>query len=159
MYLSSHDVTAGRAFSPLSISIDEVDEVDEDFVRKRVEEGNSHAVISEEITDDVSRTLGTQRTICLTFLYRQRHNSTLFSDKEELEHCVSDAVSEVSTKILAIYLHIQRSTVVSPAELLLGRRFKTRLDVVRPDITSHVTVKQVQQNNSMMRQHTNDIST
>ena len=26
-----------------------MDEVDEDFVRKRVEEGNSHAVISEEL--------------------------------------------------------------------------------------------------------------
>ncbi|XP_062501985.1 uncharacterized protein K02A2.6-like [Corticium candelabrum] len=55
--------------------------------------------------------------------------------------------------------HIQRSTVVSPAELLLGRRFKTRLDVVRPGITSHVTAKQVQQNNSMMGHHTSDILT
>ena len=37
------------------------------------------------------------------------------------------------------------TTGVSPAELLLGRRLKTRLDLVRPDITFHVTTKQAQQ--------------
>ena len=58
-----------------------MDEVDEDFVRKLIEEGDSHAVMSEELQTMFPGLRGPSvRTICSTFLYRERHKSTLFSD-------------------------------------------------------------------------------
>ena len=81
-----------------------MDEVDEDFVRKRVEEGNSHAVISEELQTMFPGLRGLSERSVRRFCTDRRLSRRCSLTKEKLERCVSDAVSEVSTKILAIYL-------------------------------------------------------
>ena len=40
---------------------------------------------------------------------------------------------------------------VSPAQLLLGRNFKTRLDVIKPNVTREVTKKLLQSSNSTLK--------
>ena len=98
-YLSSHDITAGRAFTPLSISMDEVDE---DFVRKRVEESNSHAVITEELQTMFPGLRGLSERSFRRFCTDRGISRRCSLTKEELERCVSDAVSEVSTSYISI---------------------------------------------------------
>ena len=86
-----------------------MDEVDEDFVRKRVEEGNSHAVISEELQTMFPGLRGSGlseqsvRRFCTDRGLGRRCSLT----KEELERRVSDAVSEVSTSYISLgsWLH------------------------------------------------------
>ena len=83
-------------------------EVDEDFVRKRVEVGHSHAVISEELQTMFPGIRGPNERSVRRFRGMSRRCSLT---REELERCVSDAVSEVSTSYLTLgsWLHAHYS--------------------------------------------------
>ncbi|XP_062506210.1 uncharacterized protein LOC134196937 [Corticium candelabrum] len=72
-----------------------MDEVDEDFVRKRVEEGNSHAVISEELQTMFPGLRGLSERSVRRFCTDRGLGRRCSLTKEELERRVSDAVSEV----------------------------------------------------------------
>ncbi|XP_062499233.1 uncharacterized protein LOC134176583 [Corticium candelabrum] len=72
-----------------------MDGVDEDFVRKRVEEGNSHAVISEELQTMFPGLRGLSERSVRRFCTDRGISRRCSLTKEELERCVSDAVSEV----------------------------------------------------------------
>ena len=88
-----------------------MDEVDEDFVRKRVEEGNSHAVISEELQTMFPGLWGPSERSVRRFCTDRGISRRCSLTKEELERCVSDAVSEVSTSYISLgsWLHAHYS--------------------------------------------------
>ena len=66
--------------------------------------------------------------------------------KKGLQKVTDGSVVTRLARILTSYrVTPQRTTGVSPAQLLLGRQPRTRLDMLRPDINSRVEDKQTQQ--------------
>ena len=59
--------------------------------------------------------------------------------------------SRISTVLFSYRLTAQSTTGQSPSELLLGRRPRTRLDLMRPNATEQVERQQVQQHNASSR--------
>ena len=73
-----------------------MDEVDKDFVGKRVEEGNSHAVISEELQTMFPGLRGLRERSVRRFCTDRDVSRRCSLTNEELERCVSDAVKPSS---------------------------------------------------------------
>lgn len=53
--------------------------------------------------------------------------------------------SQVATVLCLYHITPQTMTVLSPSVLLIGKRLRTRLDLVKPNLTSRVESKQLEQ--------------
>ena len=66
--------------------------------------------------------------------------------KQGLKKVTQGSLNAQLVKILFVYRLIPQSTTgIFPSELLLGRRPRSRLDLVRPNTAEHVEAKQLQQ--------------
>ncbi|XP_062511305.1 uncharacterized protein LOC134187203 [Corticium candelabrum] len=104
-----------------------MDGVDEDFVRKRVEEGNSHAVISEELQTMFPGLRGLSERSVRRFCTDRGISRRCSLTKEELERCVSDAVSEKLQR---------RSSALEMSTTLNGEQKKTYASATKLELMS-----------------------
>ncbi|XP_062522947.1 uncharacterized protein LOC134197618 [Corticium candelabrum] len=104
-----------------------MDEVDEDFVRKRVEEGNSHAVISEELQTMFPGLRGLSERSVRRFCTDRGLGRRCSLTKEELERRVSDAVSEKLQR---------RSSVLEMSTTLNDEQKKTYASATKLELMS-----------------------
>ena len=66
--------------------------------------------------------------------------------KRGLKKVISGDINSRLAKVLLTYrISPQSTTGVSPSELLVGRRFRTRLDLLKPNTAATVEEKQLKQ--------------
>ena len=95
-------------------------EPDEHFVRKRVEECNSHAVISEELQTMLPVLRGLSERSVRRFCTDRGISRRCSLTKEELERCVCAAVSEVSTSHISFWFMPMEIEVISKHVIITG---------------------------------------
>ena len=67
------------------------------------------------------------------------------------------AFQQTFDRFLLTYRSVPHATTaLSPAQLLLGRNIRTRLDLIKPDVTRGVDKKLLQSNNSTLKFFVND---
>ena len=70
---------------------------------------------------------------------------------------VGTLISRVATVLFSYRMTPQTTTGVSPSELLLGKKLRTRLDLLKPNLTSWVESKQVDQKSTHEPGHTSSM--
>ena len=70
----------------------------------------------------------------------------------------SGTLSDKIARFLFAYRNTPHSTTgVSPAELLMGRKLRSPLDLLKPDLHFRVEGRQEKQNNTMISLHVNGL--